>query len=328
MEVKIVGAGSLGLLYAGKLAAARIPVTVATRTEEQAQALRENGITVVRRHDGTGTIQHGTVNAVSVQAETCLDGKGERERGWLLLTVKQRHLTQPLLGYLSRQASAGFRIAALQNGIGHIEQLASVIPQGQLAAAVTTEGAARQGFDRVEHTGSGMTVIGYADGGGEEPSGGGPAETDRPLKVLQKTLEQAGFDTLLSKNINTFIWNKLVINSVINPLTAIHGIPNGQLLDSPFLRMRMKLLFDEAMQVARAEQASPSPDLWDRLIEVCRRTAGNHSSMLQDLQGGRETEVEWINGSLLCKGQSRGLRLPAHEAVYRAIKELERKPGR
>jgi 2-dehydropantoate 2-reductase len=142
--------------------------------------------------------------------------------------------------------------------------------------------------------------------------------------MLIQALGKAGFDARVSNNIKETVWKKLLINAVINPLTAILRIRNGELLESRERIDWMRELFQEGLAVARAEGVNLSPGLWEELLSVCRRTANNHSSMLQDIMNGRRTEMEWINGSLLKAGARHGLELPAHAAVVRRIREMER----
>jgi len=114
-----------------------------------------------------------------------------------------------------------------------------------------------------------------------------------------------------------------LINSVINPLTAIHRIPNGQLLRSPFLLTRMERLFSEGRALARSLGIEVEDDAWHKLIEVCAATAENHSSMLQDVLSGRRTEIDWINGSMLAMAAGAGIAMPCHREVYEQVKGLE-----
>lgn len=127
----------------------------------------------------------------------------------------------------------------------------------------------------------------------------------------------------MSKNMEIRIWSKLVINAVINPLTAILRVKNGELLESAWTRELMLDLYREACLVAEAKDIQLPDDLWQTILTVCEATSRNHSSMLQDIEQSRTTEIDRINGSLLQMAEELNLDLPAHRTVYRLVKALE-----
>lgn len=99
-----------------------------------------------------------------------------------------------------------------------------------------------------------------------------------------------------------------MINAVINPLTAIWRVPNGGLLASPERVQIMKELYTEAVQTYDACGINYEKHVWEAILEVCRATSGNISSMLADVLASRETEIRWINGSIVNMGQQQGLK--------------------
>jgi len=137
-------------------------------------------------------------------------------------------------------------------------------------------------------------------------------------------LENAGFRTVLSNRLKDELWRKLIINSVINPLTALMEIRNGALFGHESLVTVMKLLFDEALAVAGVNGVQlDAALLWDGLKEVCDRTAGNQSSTLQDMKAGRPTELPWINGAIVRLGERAGLKVPTHALMMRLLEAKE-----
>jgi len=207
----------------------------------------------------------------------------------------------------------------MQNGIGHLESIAQWFPVSRLYGAVVSEGAERTGPHEVTHTGSGQTIIGPA-----EPDRWSSRDVQDNLKLLQKVLQHAGFRTVLSNRLKDEIWRKLIINSVINPLTALMEIRNGALWRHEALVVVMRQLFDEALAVAGLSGVQLEADaLWDALREVCDRTAGNHSSTLQDMKAGRPTELPWINGAIVRLGERAGLTVPTHALMMRLLEAKE-----
>jgi 2-dehydropantoate 2-reductase len=315
VRIRIIGGGSIGLLLAGKLAAAgRAQVELVTRSEEQAARIRCQGITV-REPDA---LIRAAVRAVSLAALERAGGMQEAP-DWVLLTVKQHAIGEELLAALRRMPAPLHGVVCWQNGIGHLERLAASVPAERIYLAVTTEGARRLSPVEVDHTGTGTTEIGRADGFFEWSK-----ETESAQKNLVATLSNAGFDTVMSKQILRSVWNKLLVNAVINPLTAIWRVPNGHLLQSDAARELVRSLTEEALAVAEAEGIDPAADIAGRIADVCRRTAANRSSMLQDIEAGRTTENEWISGALLRIAAKHGLRIPVTETIYLIVRELER----
>lgn len=312
MRIDCIGGGSVGLLLAGRLALAGCEVTLVTRTAEQAGRIREAGLTVL---DANGA-PVGQANVRCLEGDRYPDRPGDAP-DWILLAVKQKDIDEALLQMLKDRADPAALICCFQNGIGHLEKLLPAVGPGRLYAAVTTEGARRTGLGEVRHTGRGHTYIGAADKlfRPEEAAGG--------LPRFVEMLAQAGFSAEMSNTIENEIWNKLIINAVINPLTAILQVPNGKILESAAALPLMKDLFAEAEDLARVLGIAVAEDLWERLSAVCRATALNRSSMLQDLEAGRRTELEWLNGSLLRQAARIGEELPVHETVYRLVKARE-----
>jgi 2-dehydropantoate 2-reductase len=216
-----------------------------------------------------------------------------QRRSWdvVVLTTKQTHLTDALLEALPQLGHAATQWIAMQNGMGHLERLAATLPADHLWAGISTEGAWRASATTVRHTGRGTIQLGRA--------------TDPRTQSA--------------------LWHKLLINAVINPLTAIYEVANGTLVDSKERLDEMRRLYEEAVQVALAEGVEVAPAHWEVVLDVCRQTAANRSSMLQDRLAGREMEWQAISGYVAARGEMHGLALPATAEVVNLLKEINRK---
>ena len=121
----------------------------------------------------------------------------------------------------------------------------------------------------------------------------------------------------------SLIWGKLIINAAINPLTALLRVPNGKLLDLPSAHEMMKALASETARVAEAEKIQlPFSDPVAAAEEVARRTAANHSSMLQDVLRGAPTEIDAICGAVTNIGQGHRIATPANWACWNLIRAI------
>jgi 2-dehydropantoate 2-reductase len=123
----------------------------------------------------------------------------------------------------------------------------------------------------------------------------------------------------------SLIWGKLVINSAINPLTALLRVKNGELLERPSAREMMGTLARETAQIAEAEKIKlPFEDPVIAAEEVAHKTADNHSSMLQDVLRGAPTEIDAICGAIVKIGHKHGVSTPVNWACWQLVKAINR----
>lgn len=321
-SLAVIGGGSLGLLLAGRLAAAGRDATVVTRTAEQAAKLADEGITIEEAHGGgsvPATVK-APVRAASLDEASALD-----KDGIALLAVKQTALTEPFLARLAELVPAGGTVVPFQNGVGHLERLRAALPGRTLLPAVTTEGALREGPTTVRHTGRGDVRLGEWDfgPGGDGASDDGPSQ-DRlraDLEECERFLTEAGFSVILSNELGEAVLRKLLANAVINPLTAILRIRNGELPATPDRLRLMRDLFDETYGILGGEGLKDDREAsWQAVLAICERTSRNESSMLQDVRAGRETEIDAINGEVCRMAARQGMRSPWNEAVAALVR--------
>ncbi|MCR8641941.1 2-dehydropantoate 2-reductase [Paenibacillus sp. N1-5-1-14] len=313
MKLLIIGAGSIGMLLTAKIAPYCEQLTLVTRTEEQAAQLCKQGLQL-----GDQIVQAGS--KVHFQAIDSLGVEQDHvEWDYIVLTVKQGALEEELLIRIASLIGVSTKIVCYQNGMGHIERISDYVDPMRIVVAVTTEGALRSSQTAVKHTGHGVTFIGYASSNLHEQS----KLYEQSLVDFAHMLQLAGFNAETTETIMDNVWGKVVINSIINPLTAILDVNNGMLIEHHSSRNTMRQLFEEALLVAGAEGVQLDEVLWEQVMEVCRRTAGNISSMRQDLLARRLTEIDYINGALLQVGEKHGIELPVHATMYNIVKAKE-----
>lgn len=318
MTIHIIGAGSLGLLYGGRLAASGSEVVLWCRSIEQADQLRLKGITI----KGKDEVIH--VSSDSFQAKSISgfhEQGGPRENDYIFLMVKQTGIATATRELLTPYSGVKRSLICFQNGTGHMEQLQQLLPNWMLYAAVTTEGAKRIEATKVIHAGAGSTWIGQA-GSSSIDGKQNQKQTGNTEKALAECLERAGFEVFLSNELDGMIYRKLLMNAVINPLTALWRIPNGALLESEDRISLMRELYEEGVAVYTACGIPWETDLWEQILKVCQSTSGNTSSMLKDVLEGRTTEVPAINGSIVRMGESKGVPTPAHRLIWKLIEGI------
>ncbi|MFC5651699.1 ketopantoate reductase family protein [Paenibacillus solisilvae] len=311
----IVGAGSIGLMYASRLARAGISVSLVTRSAGQASALNKYGITLEEQgKKSQHPIPAFVMGSLDVLTDEPTGFWWPNDHDWIWLTVKQTHLDSNLISQLSSLTAQGASLLCLQNGIGHMEKLGAALPNTPLYAAISTEGALRMDDTTVIHTGQGRLTV------GAWPKSLNTGE--QMQKMLLESLDLAGIDAELSNEMVNRLYDKLLINAVINPLTAIYGVKNGDLPQDPVRLKLMMAVHAESEAILTAAGWHSPVDSWERLLSVCKQTARNESSMLRDVKAGRLTEADWINGGIAALAKRLHIPAPLNDAMTVLIKSL------
>ena len=294
--VLIVGTGALGSLFAARLARAGYDVSMLGTWKQGLEAIRENG---VRYQDPDGKEYRFAVHATNDPRE-CHAAK------YALVLVKAWQTERAARQLGDCLGEAGLAVT-LQNGLGNRETLIQRLGAGRVALGVTTTGAT-------------LLEAGSVKAGGEGPIS---IEKHPNIGPLEKALFAAGFNVQVVEDVQSLIWGKLVINSAINPLTALLKVTNGVLLERPAAREMMRVLASETAAVAQAGNIDlPFVDPSAAAEEVARRTALNRSSMLQDVLRGAPTEIDAICGAVVRTAQNHGTSAPLNWSCWKLIEAM------
>ena len=297
----VLGAGSIGCLFAAYLQQANHNMTLIVRDKTGAARLQDQSGIILEREQQKVTVPiAGTAAAAIAQPITHL----------LICTKAQQ--TQTAINSIKTKLADKPVLVLLQNGMGVRELLLQAIPNATVLHAITTEGAWQRERFHVVHAGHGETVVG-AIAHDEQHCADAVASASRcELPIASVT------------DIERRLWLKLAINSVINPLTALYQCRNGELLQLPDIDNTIAQLCSEFAQVAAANQQSFAVDfLIENVRSVMRDTADNRSSMLQDILARRRTEIDFINGYIIKRALQHRLSCPQQIALFDAIKNKE-----
>ena len=198
--------------------------------------------------------------------------------------------------------------------LGTKRSICKRIDRKKVMLGVTGQGATFLGPGHVRHAGRGKTYIGELD---QEVS-------DRAIQVAKMFCE-ADIDTEVSANIHELVWDKLLVNVGINALTALTELKNGQLLDYPETLRLMEALVSEAAEVARQKGIRIEGNPIEKVKAVAEATKGNRSSMGQDFDFRRKTEIDAINGAVVREAKRLGIPVPCNEAITDLIKAIEKR---
>jgi len=307
--VAVLGAGGVGGYFGGMLARAGIDVTLIGRPAH-VEAIAREGLRV--RHDG------GEWGA-RVRAAT--DVAAARDADIVLVTVKTPDTTdaaRTLVPYLRPAA----RIVSLQNGVDNATRIAAVLPQ-PVYAAVVYVGCYMEGPGQVRHTGRGDLVLGVPRALATR------GDTGADLRAIAAMFEAAGVRCPVSADIEAALWTKLTINCAFNAVSALGHARYGRMAACPPVRAVMEEAVRETVAVARAEGvALDAGDLIAATWKVAAGMAEQYSSTAQDVQRGKPTEIDALNGLVVERGAAVGIPTPVNRTLHALVKlrEAEGKP--
>lgn len=285
MRVGIIGGGSIGLLLCSYLHH-RHHVTLYVRRQEQKEVLNEKGLFL-------------SDMATPVFIHTLLLNEME-EADCFIVCVKQHQMIE-ILPYL-KKVNKQIPLLFLQNGMGHIEKIQGI--KNHLYVGVVEHGALRESDNHVNHTGKGKVKLATYHG------------NNKGLTTLTEQLNQPIFPIVTSRNWEELLAKKLIVNAVINPITALFNVPNKEILTNSYMYHLAEKLCYEAAMVLRLDYDTQL----EKVKKIVHQTGENISSMLTDIQKGRQTEIDAISGYLI---QNSKCEIPYTVFVYNSVKAIE-----
>ncbi|MBU2610244.1 MAG: 2-dehydropantoate 2-reductase [Chloroflexi bacterium] len=299
-SILIIGTGALATLFAARLAATGVDVTMLGTWPAGLDALRKEGARLAAAD--------GVERAYPVRVT---DDPAECRRARFALVLVKAWQTERAARQLASCLREDGLALTLQNGLGNREILAERLGLGRVALGVTTTGATLLAPGLIRLGGEGTLSL----------------EAHPRLAALEAMLRAAGFAVNVVADARSLVWGKLVINAAINPLTALLRVPNGELLQRPAARFLMSELAREAAAVARAQGVElPFENPESAAEEVARRTAANRSSMLQDVLRGAPTEIDAICGVIVHSGEAAGIPAPLNRLMWQLVGALYGNP--
>jgi len=303
MHILILGAGALGSLLGARLSQAdRVRISLLTTDRQHVLAIRQDGLTVEELDGSTRCYRLPAFDAPHTLEEA---------PDLVLVSVKTHSIEGAVSSVVDR-CHAATLFLTLQNGIGNWERIARLVGEGSVLVGTTAQGATLLAPGRIRHGGNGPTYLGEPDG---PPS-------PRVLAVVEK-FRQAGLTAESREGMAQLIWEKLHVNVGINAITALTGIRNGFIAAMPVARELCRAAVEEAMLVARAKGFVMPEDMVERVLAIAQATAVNRSSMGQDVDHRKRTEIDAINGAIVALGEQLHLPTPVNQTLVQLVKILE-----
>jgi 2-dehydropantoate 2-reductase len=298
-RVCVVGAGVIGSLFAGHLG--RIAeVSVLCRREEHARALNDSGLRVSGRADFTVP-----VTAASSAAELPVPDL-------VIVATKANGLEEAAASLAGHWPNAA--VMTVLNGLG-AEDVVAGRGEWPILSAVTFISGTKHSDTHVQYILDTETWIGpYLDA---------PYELAREAGEL---IGRSGLAVEVLADLRPAQWSKLIFNATVNGVAALTGLPHDFHFAEEELGELGRLvrgLMDEGKAVAAAADVELHDDPWEMNVLATQRGHAHFPSMLEDVEAGRATEIELINGALVREARNHGVEAPLQEAVYALVRGRE-----
>jgi len=305
VRAAVVGAGAMGSIFGARFAAGGVDTVLVDVAQPLVDKINADGVTVVRGDEETTTRLPATSDPASVGAADLV-----------VFFVKCYHtrsaaeMARPLVGPATV-------VASLQNGWGNGDVLASVYEPERVVVGVTYSSGTVLALGKVAHPGVGPTYMGPFAGRSLEGA-----------ERLAAALEQGGLEAHVTPEIRPEIWKKLILNAATLPTAALAGMNAGALTAHVQMHDLVTETAREAVAAARAfGYEIDEQERIDYIHTLLERAGLAKASMLQDFEGGRQTEVEVINGAVVRAAEENGVPVPLNRAFVALVKGWESMQG-
>lgn len=293
MEILVLGAGGIGSLYGARLSQHNDVVLICRK--EHADKINKNGLKITGLENKTYRLKAAT--------------KIEKiEDNTLILLTTKVYDSAKAINSIKKITKKSTTILCLQNGL-YSENIVKGIAGKKclVLRGITNVGAVFLEPGIVQYNGRSYTLI----------------EKSPRSKEISDSFSNSGLDCNISGNIKADMWRKLILNCVLNPVSAILRVENSGVADENLNPLK-KLIVDECLKVARKDGVSFDIDFVKKMNEGIKNSK-NLSSMLQDLLKGKQTEIDYLNGAVAKLGKSHGVECPVNKTLTMVIKQMEKR---
>ena len=312
MRVLVFGAGAIGSVLGGFLAKAGHDVTLLGRAWHL-DVVRRDGLQI----SGLWGAHHIHTLVIATRWEEVAGQPFD----WVFVCVKA-HQTRVAVEEMARHLDARALVCAFQNGLGNYEILTEQIPPSRVALGRVIFGVELSSGHAHITVCADDVLIGA-------PDRRVPAES---VSTLASALKASGIPCRVTSDILGVLWAKVLYNCALNGLSTVLEVPYGKLLERDVCRRLMRRIIEEVYRVAAARRIVLEPATADEYYQLLVRklipdTAAHHASMLQDVQRGRPTEIDAMNGAVVHLGEEADVPTPANALVTRLVHAKERFAG-
>ena len=313
----MIGAGALGSLLGSKLAGSSgTEVVFVDSWKEIISTVNKKGIAVQNEQGDQETVTD--LKAFYHQDKECEEFKNLEGSADIVIVSSKCHHTEKYIETIGQvlNKKSGI-IVVVQNGIGIFDRLKKKFGKERTTIGIVNYGSKILETGRIQHTKSGSVFFGESNN--ELVANG--------VNKLKSRLLEVGFDVKMKPDLRKIVFEKLMVNSCINPLTAILDVPNGYVRSDKYCVKMVNNIVEECIAVANSvgyefdHKASV-----EHVLHVADMTETNISSMLQDIRRGADTEIDFINGQVVRLGKKYNIPTPLSETCLNLVHALENMP--
>lgn len=303
MRIAVLGGGgAMGGLFGGYLAKAGNEVTLIDVSRPAVDEINASGLVIDERD--------GSQQVIRVPATSDPAAVGPVD---LVINFVKCYHTDAAVRAAAPMIGAETAVLSLQNGWGNAPVIASIVGEERVMVGLTYHGGMLLGPGNVKHPGAGMTYLGELDG----------AMSERLARTAD-TFAAAGFETTRSERILDEVWKKLALNVCTLPSSALLRFLSHELVAFDGTKELMAALLREVVEVATAQGIALDYDeRWAAITGLLEKAVGGKSSMYQDMEAGRRTEIDVINGAITDAGRRLGIATPVNEAMVWMVRAAE-----
>ncbi len=301
MRIAIVGAGAMGGLFGGRLAASGQDVTLVDVAKAHLAAIAADGL-LLETDDGAARIP--------VRPSLAADVSGLCDL--MLVFTKGTH-TAAAMASVMHLLGPDTRVLTVQNGLGNAELIAAAAPGVRVLMGMTSWPADLAGPGHVTSHGHGEVRIWTMDGG-----------SDPALPAIVAAMNAAGLNCVADPAVEVAIWEKVAFNAAMNSVSAVTRLSVGPMADSPEARALVAAVLEEVLAVANARGLAVDAARVHGAVAAAFVSHRSHkASMLQDVLAGRRTEIEQINGAVVALGQALGVATPVTRVLCDLVRAID-----
>jgi 2-dehydropantoate 2-reductase len=300
LKIAVMGAGAVGCYYGGMLARAGHEVVLIARPQH-VEAIARDGL-----HLQTTTFDEHVRLAASSEPSAVQGAQ------LVLFCVKSTD-TESAGALLRPQLAHDALVLCLQNGVDNADRLRTVLTRAAVAAAVVYVATEMAGPGHVKHHGRGELVIEPAD------------SRSVSSEAVAQALIAAGVPTEISSNVRGALWAKLILNCAYNAVSAITQLPYGKTVQGEGIQDVMRDVVAECLAVAQLEGVQVVGDVNAAIRKIAETMPSQLSSTAQDLARGKRSEIDYLNGLIVQRGEALGIATPANRVLWALVKLLEGK---
>jgi len=304
MRIVIVGAGALGGLVGAHLSDSGEDVTLIEINRARMKLLNDTGLFISAGAKGERCIPIKVVSSAE-----------EVDVADLVFVSVKSYQTEAAVRGVEPLIGPDTRVLSMQNGIGNAEKMAELLGPDRVLTGITYHSIQHTGPNRLRYR-KGIKPIQIAPLKGE---------VTPFVEAIGEVFRKAGLDTNVVESIDHVVWQKLLHNAVVNPVSALTGLTCRELLDDEACQAFMRACCLEIVEVMRARGVPivDEDDPYRPVIGSQKALGKNRPSMWQDLSRGLPTEIDAINGAIVDEAERMGMEAPLNWGLVRFMKSRE-----